>query len=192
MLSRTTMILGVSKLSRNTFPDERGYLSEWFNSNGVIQNNSAEFTPRQLIFSQSKKGVIRGIHYRQGTESQKKILTAISGKFMDILIDLRVGSPTFRHISLNEISDKGGEILIIPSGVGHAFQALEDNSIMTYALSDSFSPEAERTINPLDPNLNFPWENDNLIISDKDKSAMSFEYAQLNSQLPIFRPQELF
>jgi dTDP-4-dehydrorhamnose 3,5-epimerase len=189
MVSRTT-ILGVSKTSRNTFPDERGYLSEWFNSNDFTQNNLADFTPKQLIFSQSKKGVIRGIHYRHSIESQKKVLTAISGKFMDVLIDLRVGSPTFKHVSVIEISDKGGEILIIPSGVGHAFQALEDNSIMAYALSAYHSPEAERTINPFDPHLDFPWKDDKLIISDKDKSAMSFEYAQLNNQLPIFHSQE--
>ena len=130
MDSHPTTILGVSKTSRSTFPDERGYLSEWFNSNELIQNSLADFTPKQLLFSQSKKGVVRGIHYRHSIESQKKVITAISGKFMDVLIDLRVGSPTFRHINVTEISDKGGEILIIPSGVGHAFQALEDNSTM--------------------------------------------------------------
>ena len=191
MDSRPTTILGVSKTLRSTFPDERGYLSEWFNSNKLVQNNLGDFAPKQLLFSQSKKGVVRGIHYRHSIESQKKVITAVSGKFMDVLIDLRVGSPTFRHIKVTEISEKGGEILIIPSGVGHAFQALEDNSTMAYALSACYSPDAERTINPFDPHLDIPWEDGQLIISDKDRSAVSFDYAQLNNQLPIFRSQEL-
>lgn len=189
MVISPATILGFSKSSRKTFPDERGYLSEWFNSSEFIHDDFADFTPKQLIFSESKKGVVRGIHYRHSFESQKKILTAISGKFMDVLIDFRVGSPTFKYVNVTEISDRGGEILVIPTGVGHAFQALEDNSIMAYALSACYSPEAEKTINPFDPHLDIPWNDHKLIVSDKDKLAMSFDYAQLNNQLPIFRSQ---
>ena len=82
-------ILGAVKTFRNTFFDERGYLSEWFNANDNKQDVFPDFTPKQLLFSQSKKGVVRGVHYSLAHEGQKKILTAISGKFLDILIDLR-------------------------------------------------------------------------------------------------------
>lgn len=191
MVLGPTTILGVSKASRKTFPDKRGYLSEWFNSNEFTHDDFADFTPKQLLFSQSKKGVVRGIHYRHSFESQKKILTVISGKFIDILIDLRVGSPTFKHINVTKISDKGGEVLIIPTGVGHAFQALEDNSTMAYALSACYNTQAEKTINPFDPHLDFPWKDDKVVVSDKDKLAMSFDYARLNNQLPMFLSQGL-
>ena len=191
MISHPAMIHGVSKTSRNTFPDERGYLSEWFNSKDFTQNDLTDFTPKQLLFSQSKKGVVRGIHYSLAIENQKKILTAISGTFLDILIDLRAGSPTFEQINVTEISNKGGEILIVPAGVGHAFQALENNSTMAYALSACYTPESERTITPFDSHLDFPWKNDKFIISDKDKLAMSYDYAKLNNQLPMFHSQEI-
>ena len=184
-------ILGAVKTFRNTFFDERGYLSEWFNAHDNNQDVFPDFTPKQLLFSQSKKGVVRGIHYSLAHEGQKKVLTAVSGKFLDILIDLRVGSPTFEHVNVIEISHEGGEILILPAGVGHAFQALDNNSTMAYALSVGYNPKSERTINPFDPHLDFSWKDDDFVISDKDRSAMSFEYAQSNNELPIFPSQEL-
>ena len=167
------------------FKDERGVFFEWFQDSSFIEAAGHEFNLAQANCSVSQKGVLRGIHYADVPPGQGKYVTCLTGSAIDVLVDLRVGSPTFgqwRSVLLDTLDRK---VISIPNGIGHSFMALEDNTTIVYLCDQRYNPTGEHEINPLDPNLGIEWpEGITPLLSPKDESAPLLK--EVVDQLPIF------
>ena len=174
-------IQGPLIVETNLFPDHRGCFYESFNIKKLselgIKNNFV-----QDNVSESKKGVVRGLHYQLDPFSQAKLIIVLSGEILDVIVDIRKGSPTFgKHISVKLASDNH-KILFIPKGFAHGFIALEDNTIVQYKCDEHYSPEHERGIRFSDPTLDIDWNypKGKIIIADRDLQFPLFDKAEMN------------
>ncbi len=162
------------------FSDDRGTFFEWFQDSAYLEASGHEFQLAQANCSISQRGVLRGIHFAEDPPGQRKYVMCLMGSAMDVLVDLRSESPTYgqwRSVNLDTVDRR---VVSIPNGVGHAFMALEDNTVITYLCDQRYNPAKEREINPLDPFIGIDWPKGiDPILSDKDLSAPNFSEMRL-------------
>jgi dTDP-4-dehydrorhamnose 3,5-epimerase len=170
----------------NKFEDDRGFFYESFRKDVAKKYFGREFNVKQSNTSVSKKGTVRGIHYALVPPSQAKYIQCQKGSIIDYVIDIRVGSPTFSQFVEVELNATNPQAIFIEEGLAHAFVALEDETVVTYFVSENYNPEREKGINPFDPDLNITWPSINLELSEKDKLAISLKEAQAQNLLPVF------
>ncbi len=168
------------------FEDGRGFFYESFRNEIAKKYFGREFSIKQSNTSVSKKGSVRGIHYALVPPSQAKYVQCQKGSIIDYVIDIRVGSPTFSQFVEVELSATNPQAIFIEEGLAHAFVALEDETVVTYFVSENYNPEREKGINPFDSDLNIKWPNINLELSEKDKLAISLKEAHVQNLLPMF------
>jgi dTDP-4-dehydrorhamnose 3,5-epimerase len=167
-------IAGAWLIESPIFPDERGMFREWFKVEALKEFGVPTFEVRQANTSISKRGVIRGIHYSAEKDGQTKLVTCTAGSVLDVVVDLRPESKTYgEHLEV-ELSESLGKCVYISSGLGHGFQALKDNSVVTYLLDKEYSPSNEYGINPVDSSLNIKWPISDFQISEKDRKSPTF------------------
>jgi len=165
--------------SPETFEDERGYFFESFNQNRFENLSKQKFVFVQDNESKSIKGTLRGFHYQLGPFTQSKLVRVIDGEVLDVVVDVRKTSKNFgKHWSF-KISSENKKQLFVPQGYAHAFLTLSDTAIFSYKVDNYFSPEHDRTIIWNDKFLQIDWEfnESDLIISDKDKKGIKFSDA---------------
>ena len=150
--------------------DSRGYFVETF-----VSNKLEEFLGYKINFcqdneSKSSKGVLRGLHYQLPPHAQTKLVRVISGRVLDIAVDIRKNSPTFGKYVAVELSGENKKQLLIPRGFAHGFVVLEDDTVFAYKVDNYYSPECDRGIAFDDKNLNIDWilNHDELNLSAKD------------------------
>lgn len=151
--------------------DNRGDFREWFRADEIKRVTRADFNPVQANVSRSAIGVIRGIHFSPENIGQAKFITCIQGKILDVVVDLRPESPTFKQWESIELSSKNGQSVYIQGGLGHAFQALEEMTYVSYLQSSHYTPSSEFAINPNDPELNIHWPVKEMNLSYRDQNA---------------------
>lgn len=181
-------ISGAYVSTHRVFPDERGLFREWFKA-GEIATIDKNFSVQQANFSKSKQFVIRGIHYSLAPEGQSKIVTCASGQIIDVLVDLRAGSPTYLNLEYIELSEDSGKVVYIPTGVGHGFVVSSDSASVVYLTSSGYAPEFEKGINPTDPELGINWQLPSGlagIISKADLGAPSLAESKKSGNLSTF------
>ncbi|MGJ0302088.1 dTDP-4-dehydrorhamnose 3,5-epimerase [Aliarcobacter cryaerophilus] len=150
--------------------DSRGYFVETFRTDKL-----EEFLGYQINFcqdneSKSSKGVLRGLHYQLPPHAQTKLVRVISGRVLDVAVDIRKNSPTFgQHVAV-ELSGENKKQLLIPRGFAHGFVVLEDDTVFAYKVDNYYSPECDRGIAFDDKNLNIDWilNHNELNLSAKD------------------------
>jgi dTDP-4-dehydrorhamnose 3,5-epimerase len=173
------------------FDDERGSFHEVFKLPQISEALGRNFEVKQANHSISNAGVIRGIHWADVPPGQAKYVSCFRGKIWDVVVDIRVGSPTFGQWDAAEISAENGRSVLIEEGLGHVFLSLEDNSVVSYLCSEPFNPTSEHGINPTDNDLGIPFSskfNDSkFIISPRDSEAPSLMQAQDSGLLPAFK-----
>lgn len=181
-------ILGSYVVIHKVFPDERGLFREWFKAE-QMELIDKSFIVKQANYSNSKQSVIRGVHYSLAPEGQAKIVTCVTGRIIDVLVDLRVGSPTYRQVEYVHLSEDLGTVVFIPAGVGHGFCVESESADVVYLTSSGYAPNYEKAINPIDPDLgiNWPLSQDDAIMSDADRNAPGFTQALAAGHLPQFR-----
>ncbi|WP_152055448.1 dTDP-4-dehydrorhamnose 3,5-epimerase [Aliarcobacter butzleri] len=152
--------------------DSRGYFVETFR-----QDKLEEFLGYKINFcqdneSKSSKGVLRGLHYQLPPHAQTKLVRVISGRVLDVAVDIRKNSPTFGKYVAVELSAENKKQLLVPRGFAHGFVVLEDDTIFAYKVDNYYSPECDRGIAFDDKNLNIDWilNYDELNLSAKDKT----------------------
>jgi dTDP-4-dehydrorhamnose 3,5-epimerase len=155
--------------------DNRGYFREWFKSSIVTEVLGRDFKVAQSNLSKSKKGVVRGIHFSTAPEGQAKWVTCANGALWDVVVDIRPTSPTFKCWTAVELRAEDGKAQFIGEGLGHAFVALEDDTVISYLLSTPYSPPHEHAINPIDEEIAISWPEIPLLFSDKDAAAPSLK-----------------
>ena len=174
--------------SHRVFPDERGLFREWFKAEELASIDT-DFSVQQANYSKSNQWVIRGIHYSLAPQGQAKVVTCASGKIIDVLIDLRTGSPSYLKVEYVELSEESGEVVYIPSGVGHGFIVESESAAVVYLTSSGYAPEYEKAICPTDKDLGINWPlpvGEVAIISSADTEASSLIRAKESGNLPTF------
>jgi dTDP-4-dehydrorhamnose 3,5-epimerase len=169
--------------------DDRGIFREWFKREEIELKTNFDFSAAQANISVSNKGVIRGIHYSVASEGQAKWITCVSGSILDVVVDLRPNSPTYKKIEYVNLNGDDGRSLLISNGLGHGFLSLEENSTIAYLLSSRYSPENELEVVPTDTDLRINWYlqlvgGSGLILSTKDAHAPTLKEREQNNQLP--------
>lgn len=169
--------------------DDRGNFREWFVRAEVLSKTGIDFSVQQANISINKKGVIRGIHYSLAPEGQAKWITCVGGRIIDVIVDIRPNSPTFKKIEYVKLSAEEGKAVLVGSGLGHGFISIEDQSVVSYLLSSPYSPKTEYEINPLDPGLKINWESEiinkpEILMSPKDSASPTLEERNLEGLLP--------
>ena len=179
-------VSGVWLASWQSYEDERGNFREWFKHSDIFTATGLDFSVAQANFSESKNGVVRGIHYSLADPGQAKWLTCLSGSIKDVIVDLRQGSPTFGEIVEINLSGSSQQAVLISPGLGHGFISLKDKTTVAYLITSPFSPSEEFAINPLDPTLKIDWElpGHRLILSERDSSAPSLLEQMSCGKLP--------
>jgi dTDP-4-dehydrorhamnose 3,5-epimerase len=153
--------------------DERGYFREWFKSRDITKRTGYDFSVAQANISSSSRGTLRGIHYSLADMGQAKWITCVAGSVMDVIVDIRPSSPTFKKWITLELAGSNGCSVLIGDGLGHGFISLQDESTVAYLVTSPFSPSEEFEINPLDPDIGIDWgfPISELRISAKDCAA---------------------
>jgi dTDP-4-dehydrorhamnose 3,5-epimerase len=166
-------IEGLIEIIPRKFEDERGYFFESYNQNEFKKIDIIDdFVQDNQSFS--KSGVIRGLHLQKPPFEQGKLVRVLSGKVLDVAIDVRKDSKTYGQHLIIEVSSEKNNMFYIPKGFAHGFVTLED-SIFSYKCSNIYNKESEISINPLDKDLNINWSIDNPIISEKDLNGILFK-----------------
>jgi dTDP-4-dehydrorhamnose 3,5-epimerase len=171
--------------------DSRGFFQETFKFSQLQSQLGIDFKVHQVNQSSSCKGVIRGIHYDLSPQGQAKYVMCTRGRVWDVVVDLRVDSSTFGQWDSAELSADNGEAVLISEGLGHAFLALEDDSMVTYLCSTEYNPETEFQINALDSQLKISFGLiaqqggiQDFTLSDRDLAAPDIQWALKNGNLP--------
>lgn len=177
---------GVYRLTSPVWGDDRGFFREWLKMPD-LEPAGIEFVARQANLSRSSRNVVRGLHYSVAPEGQAKVVTCAEGELVDVMVDLRVGSPTFgRHESV-VLRGGDGVSLFLPSGIGHGFCAQSEEAVLVYLLSSPYNPACELEVHPFDVDLRVEWPlTGEPILSAKDAAAPTFRERQTNGTLPLF------
>lgn len=168
----TKNITGVYIFNNPTYDDSRGYFREW-SKVSKFQSLNLNLYFKQFNLSKSHLGTIRGLHFAPLKINQYKIITCASGSVIDTILDLRLESKTYLQHAQIEISQESGTSILISPGLAHGFQALSNNSVLVYGVTEEYDPITEQCINPLDSDLEINWPIPNPILSNKDLSAQS-------------------
>ena len=179
-------ISGSWKIEFQKFDDNRGFFYESFKEEDFKNQIGRNLNIKQTNTSSSSKGSVRGIHYALVPPSQAKLVQCQRGSIKDYVIDIRVDSPTFGQFEEIELNEKSASAIFIEEGLAHAFVALENQTVVTYFVTEKYNPEREKGINPFDKTLNVKWPDIELILSEKDKQAISLEEAKNQGLLPTF------
>jgi dTDP-4-dehydrorhamnose 3,5-epimerase len=186
MKAHPLKISGSWKIEFQKFDDNRGFFYESFKEEDFKNQIGRNLNIKQTNTSSSSKGSVRGIHYALVPPSQAKLVQCQRGSIKDYVIDIRVGSPTFGQFEEIELNEKSASAVFIEEGLAHAFVALENQTVVTYFVTEKYNPEREKGINPFDKTLNVIWPDVDLILSEKDKQAISLEEAKSQGLLPTF------
>jgi 5-epimerase len=182
---RRGRIPGVVEFRPPVHEDHRGRFVTTFLAAEVRAATGADLRIEQASSSRSRAGVVRGIHYTRTPPGVRKYVTCAAGAIRDFAVDLRVGSPTFGRWESVVLTAKEANAAYLPVGVGHAFEALEDDSVMSYLLTRSYEPADELTVSLLDPELGLPFRDlDPALLSDRDRSAPTLHSAAERGLLP--------
>jgi dTDP-4-dehydrorhamnose 3,5-epimerase len=166
-----TTIPGLLIIEPRIFKDARGYFYESFS-----QREFDELIgPRTFVQdneSRSVHGVVRGLHFQKPPYTQTKIVRCVRGRILDVVVDIRKGSPTFGKSFSAVLSEENHLQLYIPKGFVHGFSVLSDFAVFQYKCDEFYHPEADSGIQALDPALGIDWliPEDEMILSDKDKA----------------------
>ncbi|MCH5641648.1 MULTISPECIES: dTDP-4-dehydrorhamnose 3,5-epimerase family protein [unclassified Gordonia (in: high G+C Gram-positive bacteria)] len=193
MKVRPLAIDGAWELTPVQHGDARGLFAEAFKADLLAEVIGHRFDLAQVNLSVSAAGVLRGVHFADVPPGQAKYVTCASGAILDVIVDIRVGSPTFGTYDTVLLDDADRRAVYLAEGLGHAFCALADHSTVTYLCSTGYNPSAEHGINPLDPALGIEWptlgrDGTPLTyeLSGKDTAAPSLAEARDSGLLPSY------
>ena len=177
-----TDIPGVLVVTPKVFGDERGFFLETYNKEDFQQAGiEPEFV--QDNHSKSTQGVVRGLHY-QKKFPQGKLIWVIQGEVLDVIVDIRRGSPTFAKWISILISAENKKQVWIPGGLAHGFSVLSETAEFCYKVTDYYHPEDEGGIRWNDPQLKIDWQVQNPLLSEKDRQLPLL--AEAAEDLPLF------
>lgn len=172
-----TGIKGVVIIEPKVFCDERGYFFESFSQKEFEQKVSKTVFVQDNE-SRSKYGVVRGLHFQKPPYDQAKLVRVVRGKVLDVVVDIRKGSPTYGEHVATELSEDNKRSLFIPHGFAHGYATLSDEVVFQYKCDHYYMPDYEGAILWNDPKLGIDWllAPGEVILSEKDRQNPPFQY----------------
>ncbi|PFG37391.1 dTDP-4-dehydrorhamnose 3,5-epimerase [Flavimobilis soli] len=188
---RELSVPGAWEITPKQFGDPRGVFLEWFKNGPFVEAVGHPLDLQQANMSVSAAGVLRGIHFADVPPGQAKYVTCPKGAVLDVVVDIRVGSPTFGRWDSVLLDDTDRRAIYLSEGLGHAFLSLEDDSTVVYLCSAGYNPTGEHGIHPLDPEVGIDWPTVGrdgtpltYQLSDKDTAAPGLSEARDSGLLP--------
>lgn len=187
MKVRELAVSGVWEFTPQQHQDDRGIFLEWYREDLLTEVIGHQLHLAQTNQSVSRKGVLRGVHFAEVPPGQAKYVYCPRGAGLDVVVDLRIGSPTFGQHDAVLLDDNDRRAVYVPEGVGHAFMALVDDTALHYLLSTGYQPGREHGIYPLDQDLALPWPADiEPVLSAKDAAAPTLVEMEKAGRLPNY------
>ena len=179
MIFKETKLQGCFIIEPKVFHDDRGFFYEYYNKHEfeTVIGEKVDFVQDNM--SKSSYGVIRGLHFQKGKNSQAKLVSVLEGKVLDIAVDLRKDSKTFgQHFSI-ELSQENKRKLFVPKGFAHGFSVLSETAIFAYKCDEYYNKDSEDGIVYNDADLAIDWQipKDDVIITSKDINLPKFKNA---------------
>ncbi|MBN2396151.1 MAG: dTDP-4-dehydrorhamnose 3,5-epimerase family protein [Candidatus Atribacteria bacterium] len=162
---------GLLVVKHNVFEDERGLFVKTYN-NQIFEKLGIDLKINERYYSISNKNVIRGMHFQTPPADHIKLVTLISGRILDVVLDLRQNSKTFGKFFSLEIDGPQGKTIYIPKGFAHGFKAMENNTIVEYNQTIGYAPENDAGIHF--NSFGFDWQTSNPILSARDLEFINF------------------
>ncbi len=180
-------IEGAWVLEPEVFPDDRGTFHEWYRGEELREATGYVLSLAQANCSLSRRGVLRGVHFCDVPPGQAKWVTCVRGAVLDVVVDVRVGSPAFGRWEALRLDDTTRRAVFLAEGLGHAFMALTDDATVVYLCSTGYAPAREHGVQALDSGLGIRWpEHIRPIQSPKDAGAPSLAQARKAGLLPSY------
>lgn len=177
-------IAGAYLIESPVWGDDRGYFREWFKESD-LDAAGVSFPIQQANLSMSRRGVIRGLHYSLAPGGQAKLVTCAYGEVVDVIVDIRVGSPTFGKFETVHLAANEERSVLVPAGAAHGFCVTSEVAALTYLLTSPFNAELELEINPFDESIGIEWPlTGEPIVSAKDAQAPTLADRLREGQLP--------
>ncbi|WP_405012875.1 dTDP-4-dehydrorhamnose 3,5-epimerase [Kitasatospora sp. NBC_01539] len=186
MKFRELAIPGAFEITPELHGDPRGLFTEWYRFDRLAEHVGHPLRLAQANLSVSARGVVRGIHFADVPPGQAKYVSCVRGAVLDVLVDLRTGSPAFGRWEGVRLDDTDRRAVYVPEGVGHGFCALTDDATLSYLCSETYNPVGEHGVHPLDPDLGIAWPADAPQLSDRDAAAPSLAEALASGLLPSY------
>ncbi|GIJ60388.1 dTDP-4-dehydrorhamnose 3,5-epimerase family protein [Virgisporangium aurantiacum] len=168
-------------------PDERGVFHETMRARELAAATGRRFPVAQANHSVSRRGVLRGLHGVAVPPGQAKYVSCLRGAVLDIVVDVRVGSPAYGTCAVNRLDAGSAVAVFVAEGLAHGFVALTDGATVGYLCSTAYEDTEPYELNPLDPDLALPWGCADPILSAKDRAAPTLAEAAAAGLLPTFR-----
>jgi dTDP-4-dehydrorhamnose 3,5-epimerase len=191
---RELAIPGAWEITPQVHRDNRGDTFEWFTAGGFTELSGHRLSLGQANCSISAAGVLRGLHFAQLPPSQAKYLTCVTGSVFDVVVDIRVGSPTYGQWDSVLLDDIDRRSIYLSEGLAHGFLSLRDDSTVMYLCSTPYAPQREHTIAATDPGIGIEWPipADQLTLSDRDAAAPSLADVRAAGLLPTWDDTRAF
>lgn len=184
---RALDIEGAWEITPRQHPDDRGVFLEWFKDAAFAAAVGHRLDLKQANCSVSRRGTLRGVHFADTPPSQAKYITCLTGAILDVVVDIRVGSPTFGQWVASRLDVVERRALYLAEGLGHAFLALTDDATVAYLCSEPYAAAREHGIDPLDPAIGIEWPTDvEPLLSPKDAAAPGLHAAAEQGLLPAY------
>ncbi|NKI45245.1 dTDP-4-keto-6-deoxy-D-glucose epimerase [Streptomyces sp. LD120] len=191
MKIRELAVPGAYEFAPPVHRDERGAFVAHYTDSAFTEALGHPLHLGQNHHSVSRRGTVRGIHYADVPPGQAKLVTCVSGELLDMIIDLRVGSPTFGQVDSVHLDAVDYRAVYLSEGLGHAFIALRDDTVAAYLNSVQYTPDREHEIDPFDPELALPWPPDmTYLVSERDRTAPTLRQAREAGRLPTWEACE--
>ena len=179
------------EISTDVFPDDRGLFVNPFRARALAEAIGRPLHVRQTNHSASKRGVVRGVHFSMLPPGQAKYVYVPRGVTLDIVVDIRIGSPTYGRHDVVRLDDRDFRAVYLAEGLGHCAVALEDDTVLSYLCSTEYDPGREKGVSPTDPALALPMPADALL-SARDTGAPTLAEAAEQGLLPTYEACKAF
>lgn len=189
---RELKVPGAWEITPKQHTDDRGLFYEWFTDRQFQEMTGHRLDLRQANCSVSSAGVLRGLHFAQLPPSQAKFVTCLRGAVFDVVVDIRLGSPTFGQWDSVVLDDRNRASVYLSEGLAHGFQALYEDSTVMYLCSAGYDPQREHTILATDPDLDIRWPGTHHLLSDRDADAPTLEDVKASGVLPTWEDAKAF
>lgn len=186
MKIRQLAVEGAYEVTPILHADDRGVFLELYRHDVLAAEIGHPLRLAQVNISTSRRGVVRGIHFAEVPPGQAKYVTCTSGSCLDVIVDLRIGSPTFGQWDSVLIDEVDRRAVYIAEGLGHGFCALSDNATITYMCSETYAPAREHAVHALDPDLAITWSFAEPLLSPRDAAAPSLALVMELGILPDY------
>lgn len=183
----TLELPGVKIIEPTVYADYRGYYKESYSARALQEYGINTVFVQDNHSRTLKKGTIRGIHFQNNPKPQIKLVRCTRGAVLDVVVDLRRDSPTFKEWLAIELSEDNNKQILIPSGFGHGFMTLVDDCEVLYKVDEFYEPQYDRAIAWNDPEININWQIEYPIISDKDRKAPLLSASDVNFTINVNR-----